>query len=141
MIRTYTELCSFKTFEERFEYLELGGTVGEETFGHDRYLNQMFYSSDLWKSVRRNIILRDNGFDLGVDGYEIRGLITVHHINPITIEDIVNHSSILIDPENLITTAFATTHKAIHYGNRDILPKDFVERTPFDTCPWKKGML
>lgn len=137
MIRTYTELCSLKTFEERIKYLLIGGNVGEETFGHDRYLNQMFYNSELWRSIRRKVILRDNGFDLGVTGHDIAGLIIVHHINPIFVDDIVNRSDYLINPEYLISVS-NLTHKAIHYGDLSLLPTPCVERTPFDTCPWRK---
>ena len=136
-VRTYSELTKLSTFEERYDYLRLGGTVGEETFGFDRYLNQIFYNSEEWKSVRNFVITRDNGCDLGVPGREIRGSkILVHHMNPITKEDIINRSDILLNPEYLITTV-KNTHDAIHYGDSELLYKDPVERTKNDTCPWR----
>ena len=126
------------TFEERYEYLRLGGKVGEDTFGFDRYLNQIFYKSDEWKSIRNKVITRDNGCDLGIPDREIRGeRILVHHMNPITKEDIINRSDILLNPEYLITTV-DNTHQAIHYGDSELLYKDPIVRTPNDTCPWKK---
>lgn len=136
MIRTYSELSALPTFKERYEYLRLGGTVGEDTFGFDRYLNQIFYKSAEWQSVRREVIIRDNGCDLGLEGYEIRGKILIHHMNPIRVEDIVKRSEMLLNPEYLITTVLAT-HNAIHYGDAtllSILPK---ERSRNDTCPWR----
>lgn len=135
-MRTYTELIKLKTIEERFDYLSLGGRVGEETFGHDRYLNQMLYHSDEWKSVRRDVIMRDNGMDLGVDGFEIFGLITVHHMNPISVQDILERRDIVLDPEYLICVSSAT-HKAIHYGDMTLLIMPYTQRTPNDMCPWK----
>ena len=126
------------TFKERYEYLRLGGKVGEDTFGFDRYLNQIFYKSDEWKSIRNKVITRDNGCDLGIPDREIRGeRILVHHMNPITKEDIINRSDILLNPEYLITTV-DNTHQAIHYGDSELLYKDPIVRTPNDTCPWKK---
>lgn len=136
MIRTYSELITLPTFEERFEYLRLGGKVGAETFGFDRYLNQIFYKSDKWLSVRDKVIIRDNGCDLGIEGREIYGRILVHHINPITMDDIVNHSSWILDPEYLITTV-KNTHDAIHYSDESLLIKDPIERRKNDTCPWR----
>jgi hypothetical protein len=125
------------TFEERYEYLKLGGAVGEETFGFDRYLNQIFYKSDEWKSIRSYVITRDNGCDLGVSDREIRGdKILVHHMNPITKEDIINRSDILLNPEYLITTV-KNTHDAIHYGDSELLYQGPIERTKNDTCPWR----
>lgn len=116
--------------------MKINGIVGEETFGCDRYLNQIFYKSEEWKRIRRRVIIRDNGYDLAWEEYEIKGIIIIHHINPITKEDILNRSSKLFDLENLICTS-VNTHKAIHYGNEEMLPKKIVERTMNDTCPWK----
>ena len=136
-IRTYSELITLPTFEERFRYLQLGGKVGEDTFGHDRYLNQMFYTSDEWRRIRRDIIVRDNGCDLGIQDREIHGLIIIHHMNPITIEDIINRSEFLLNPEYLISTV-KNTHDAIHFSDERILITDPIERRPNDTCPWKR---
>ena len=136
-IRTYTELMQLPTFEERYEYLKIGGTVGEDTFGFDRYLNQIFYKSKEWQSVRNFVIARDNGCDLGMPGHEIRGdKILVHHMNPITKEDIINRTDILLNPEYLISTV-KITHDAIHYGNSDLLYTEPIERSKNDTCPWR----
>ena len=136
-IRTYDELIKIETFEGRYKYLKLGGTVGEDTFGFDRYLNQIFYKSKEWLAIRNYVITRDGGCDLGVPGHEIVGeRIMIHHINPITKEDILNRSEFLLDPKYLITT-IKRTHDAIHYGNSDILYQDPVVRTKNDTCPWK----
>lgn len=135
-IRTYSELLSFSTFEERFEYLKLDGRVGQDTFGFDRYLNQIFYRSREWKAVRDQIIMRDNGCDLGIPGYEVYGRVLIHHMNPISIEDIERNTSILMDPEYLILTSH-NTHNAIHYGNSGNLLLPPIERSPNDTCPWK----
>lgn len=135
-IRTYTELSKLDTFEERYRYLRLDGRVGDETFGFDRYLNQMFYRSQRWKAIRDSVIIRDNGCDLGVEGYEIHGRILIHHMNPITIKDIERESAFLLDPEYLITTVH-NTHNAIHYGDENLLIKVPVERSKNDTCPWK----
>lgn len=137
-IRTYSELSKLSTFEERYEYLKLGGAVGADTFGFDRYLNQIFYRSPKWKSARDYVIIRDNGCDLGVPGFEIRTKILVHHMNPITIEDIERESEFLLDPEFLITTML-TTHNAIHYGDASLLVTAPVIRTRNDTCPWRQG--
>ena len=136
MMKSYSELIRIPSFEERFQYLRINGIVGEETFGCDRYLNQIFYKSEEWKRIRRRVIIRDNGCDLAWDEYEIKGIIVIHHINPIIKEDILNRSSKLFDLENLICTS-VNTHKAIHYGNEEMLPKKIVERTMNDTCPWK----
>ena len=135
-IRSYDELCQLPTFEERYEYLKVSSRIGEETFGSDRYLNQAFYTSDEWKEVRRIVILRDNGCDLGIPGREIKGPIYVHHMNPIRVEDILRHSNILLRPEFLICTS-KRTHEAIHYGDASLLQTDYKERKPFDTCPWR----
>ena len=136
IIRTYSELITLQTFEERFNYLKLKGQVGKDTFGFDRWLNQIFYRDPEWKSVRDYVIVRDNGCDLGVDGYEINGRILVHHMNPISKEDILERSKYLLDPEFLISTIH-NTHNAIHYGDEDLLIKTPIERTKNDTCPWK----
>lgn len=138
MIKTYTELSKLRTFEERFEYLRLRGDVGKDTFGFDRIFNQMFYASTEWKRIRDRVIVRDNGCDLGADGYEIFGQrVIVHHMNPISIDDISKQSAYLLDPEYLITTTHAT-HNAIHYGDSKLLTKAPVERFRGDTCPWKQ---
>lgn len=135
-IRCYTELCRLPTFEERFAYLKLGGTVGEQTFGLERYLNQRFYSSSLWLSIRDRIISRDCGRDLGVEGYELGERIYIHHMNPITPKDIVERTPFLLDPEYLICVS-KDTHDALHYGNEGPQHISPVIRTPNDTCPWK----
>lgn len=138
MIRTYTELSKLKTFEERFEYLRLDGQVGKETFGFDRIFNQTFYRSVEWRRVRDQVIIRDCGCDLGVLGHEIYGQrILIHHMNPISLEDLERRSEILMNPEYLITTIH-NTHQAIHYGDADLLIKLPRERTKNDTCPWKR---
>lgn len=135
-IRTYSELSQLKTFRERYEYLRLNGKVGEETFGFDRYLNQIFYKSNEWKVIRDFVIVRDNGCDLGVEGYEIHGKILIHHMNPILAEDILKRSDFLLNPDYLITTVLST-HNAIHYGDDSLLITLPVERTRNDTCPWR----
>ena len=135
--RCYSELIRLKTFEERFKYLKLeDGHVGEDTFGSLRYINQRFYSCDSWKRLRRDIILRDFGCDLGLEEYPIYGKVIIHHMNPIGTEDIISHSMYAIDPEYLICVSLAT-HNAIHYGSFDSLCVDPIERFPNDTCPWK----
>ena len=135
-IRTYSELITLPTFKERYEYLRLGGRVGEDTFGFDRYLNQTFYKSEEWRSIRDHIITRDNGCDLGMEGHEIFGRILIHHMNPIRKEDIINRSDILLNPEYLICT-IKNTHDAIHYGDESLLVIAPVERRKNDTCPWR----
>jgi hypothetical protein len=137
-IKTYSELSQLPTFEERFRYLKLTGIVGKETFGYDRYLNQLFYSSKKWKAIRDHVIVRDNGCDLGAEGYEIHGRIIIHHMNIITREDIERESEYLLDPEFLITTTH-NTHNAIHYGDESLLMSKPIERTKNDTCPWKRA--
>ena len=137
IIRTYSELITLPTFEERFEYLKLNGIVGEDTFGHRRYLNQVFYKTREWRDLRHYVIVRDNGCDLGVEGFDIYGQIEVHHMNPITIEDIENRSEFLLDPEYLISTS-PLTHKAISYGDASLLPLPPIERFRNDTCPWRR---
>ncbi len=136
-IRTYSELITLPTFEERFKYLQLNGQVGKDTFGFDRYINQNFYRSLEWKRVRDKVILRDNGCDLGVEGYEIHGRILIHHMNPITIKDIKSMSEYLLNPEYLISTVH-NTHNAIHYGDESLLITAPIERIKNDTCPWKR---
>lgn len=135
-IRTYSELIKLPTFEERYRYLRIGGRVGEETFGFDRYLNQMFYTSNEWRDIRDHVIIRDNGCDLGIPDREISGRILVHHMNPITVEDVVKRSKYLLDPEYLIST-IKNTHDAIHYGDESLLFTGPIERRPNDTCPWR----
>lgn len=139
-IRTYSELITLPTFEERYHYLRLGGKVGEETFGFDRYLNQRFYKSDRWLATRDIVIVRDNGCDLGMGDREIRGKhkILVHHMNSITIDDIINERDYVYDPEYLICT-IKSTHDAIHYGDESLLIKAPVERYKNDTCPWRQN--
>lgn len=135
IIRSFRELRKLKTFEDRYRYLRLNGIVGEETFGFDRYLNQILYNSKRWRSTRDNIIIRDNGCDLGIDEYEIQGRIIIHHMNPITIEDVEMERDIVYDPNFLISTSH-NTHNAIHYGDESLLPKLPIERKLNDTCPW-----
>lgn len=148
-IRRYSELCQLNTFEERFEYLKLGAQVGLPTFGAERYLNQRFYHLQEWRKARDFVIIRDGGCDLGVQDGEhdicdisipgkkrLKNVIIVHHMNAITVEDVESRNPDLFNPEYLITVSGAT-HNAIHYGDADLLPKPFVERTPYDTCPWK----
>ena len=135
-IKTYSELITFPTFKERYKYLQLSGAIGEETFGFDRYVNQKFYRSQEWKRVRDFVIIRDNGCDLGVEGYDIHGKILIHHMNPIRIDDIRFLSEYLMNPEYLISTTLST-HNAIHYGDESLLMAEPIERTPNDTCPWK----
>lgn len=137
-IKTYTELSQFTTFKDRFNYLRLDGEVGKDTFGFDRIFNQMFYSSKEWKDVRNHVIVRDNGCDLGIDGYEIAAQrVIIHHLNPITLEDIESCTDILLNPEYLITTTH-NTHNAIHYSDENLLMTGPVIRTKNDTCPWKR---
>ena len=133
--KTYEELSKLKTFDERFRYLILGGTIGEETFGYDRWLNQNFYTSDEWKRLRREVIIRDEGCDLGIPGLEIKGRLIVHHMNPVEKLDVLRHSDLLINPDYLICTSIST-HNAIHYGDLSIL-EPYIERRPNDTCPWR----
>lgn len=133
--RRYSELRRFDFFEDRYDYLSLRGVVGAATFGFDRWINQLFYSSRQWKDVRREVILRDNGCDLGVEGFEIVSGLLVHHMNPLTVKDIENGSEWLLDPEFLITTSKAT-HNAIHYGDKSLLQKPLKPRRPGDTRLW-----
>lgn len=136
-IKTYSELSKLKTFEERFEYLKLNGAVGSDTFGWDRYLNQILYKSSEWRSIRNMIIVRDNGCDLGVEGHEIFGNIIIHHMNPIRVEDITNRNPDILNPEYLICVSHST-HNAIHYGDDNQLYSGPIKRTVNDTCPWRK---
>lgn len=137
MIKTYSELIRFKTLEERYQYLRIGGRVGEETFGFDRWMNQVFYKDPRWRDIRDEVITRDNGCDLGLEGYDIHGKIFVHHMNPVTKDDILYNFDSLLNPEFLISTS-KRTHDAIHYGNEDLLPQSPIVRTRNDTCPWKQ---
>lgn len=135
-IRTYSELILLPTFEERFKYLQLNGRVGDDTFGFDRYINQKFYRSAEWKRIRDLVIMRDNGCDLALEGYEIYGRILIHHMNPITIKDVELSTEYLMNPEYLICVTH-NTHNAIHYGDEKLINKGPVVRTKNDTCPWK----
>lgn len=135
-IRTYSELITIPTFEERHHYLQLDGIVGVDTFGFDRIFNQLFYRSNEWRRIRDIVITRDYGRDLAVEGYEIYGRIIIHHMNPITLDDLDKKSDFLLNPEYLITTTH-TTHNAIHYGDENLLPKAPIERSRNDTCPWR----
>ena len=135
-IKTYSELILLPTFEERFRYLQLNGSVCKETFGFDRYLNQNFYRSAEWKRVRDKVIIRDNGCDLGIEDRLIYGNVLIHHMNPINDKDIYNLTDILLNPEYLICVSH-NTHNAIHYGNEELLVKAPIVRTKNDTCPWK----
>ena len=134
-MRTYSELMHLHTLSDRFDYLELGGIVGETTFGFDRWINQQFYRSREWRQIRNHVIARDNGFDLGAEDAPLLGAHLIHHMNPLTLEDIEESTDNLLDPEFLITTSLRT-HNAIHYGDKRQLPRPFVERTPGDTRLW-----
>ena len=136
-IKTYSELILLPTFKERFEYLRLDGRVGEDTFGFDRYLNQLFYRSYEWRKIRDYVIVRDNACDLGVEGYDIYERVLIHHINPVNVRDIEERSELLLNPEYLICTTH-NTHNAIHYGDENLIAKGPVIRTKHDTCPWKR---
>ena len=135
-IRTYSELILLPAFEERFKYLQLNGRVGDDTFGFDRYINQNFYRSAEWKRIRDLVIMRDNGCDLALEGYEIYGRILIHHMNPITVKDVELSTEYLMNPEYLICVTH-NTHNAIHYGDEKLINKGPVVRTKNDTCPWK----
>lgn len=136
ILRTYTRLCDFSTLEDRFEYLRLDGAVGEELFGYARYLNQEFYHSAEWRDVKQRVVIRDQGYDLGVPGWKIVGNIYVHHMNPIMLEQLLNNDPAMLDPELLISCSY-NTHQAITWGNKALLPKPIVVRRPGDTCPWE----
>ena len=135
-IKTYSELILLPTFEERFKYLQLNGRVGDDTFGFDRYINQNFYRSTEWKRIRDFVIMRDNGCDLALEGYEIYGRILIHHMNPITVKDVELSTEYLMNQEYLICVTH-NTHNAIHYGDEKLINKGPVVRTKNDTCPWK----
>lgn len=135
-IKTYSELITIPTFEERFEYLQLKGSVGKDTFGYDRYLNQVLYRSPEWKRLRNQIIIRDSGCDLACDGYDIYDKVLIHHLNPLTVEDVLTRSRKVFDPDNLVCVSHST-HNAIHYGDVDLLVTGPIIRTKNDTCPWR----
>lgn len=135
MLRKYSELMTLATIEERFNYLKLSGKVGDSTFGFDRYLNQAFYNSVEWKNFRSSILIRDNGNELGIENYPIFGRIIVHHINPITIEQIEDYD-VILNPENVICVSH-TMHEAIHYGDWNLIPKNYEPRKRNDTVPWR----
>lgn len=135
--RSYSELVKLPRFIDRYRYLKLNGTIGDKTFGYDRYLNQILYQSTEWRRFRRNIVIRDNGCDLATPGHEIQGKILIHHINPIILRDIEQRDTKVFDPENVISTSLLT-HNAIHYGDESILITEPIERRPNDTCPWKR---
>lgn len=136
VLRRYSEIKRLKTFEERYEYLRIGGLVGESTFGFERYLNQALYTSQKWRQLRSQIIIRDNGCDLGIEGRDIFDKIIIHHMNPLTREQIQDPDDSMFDPEYLICVSH-NTHNAIHYGDASLLSKEYVPRRPNDTCPWK----
>lgn len=136
MIRTYSELIKYPSFIERFRYLKLDGRVGEDTFGYDRYLNQKFYRSSEWKHIRNLVITRDFGCDLAHQDFEIPGMILIHHMNPITKDDVIEHSDFLLNPEYLVCVSY-DTHQAIHYGDESLLVHELPVRKPNDTCPWR----
>lgn len=140
MIRTYSELSRLPTFKERYEYLRIGGVIGESTFGFDRYLNQALYCSGRWRSLRNSIIIRDNGNDMGLDGHDVSDYARfpiIHHMNPITEEDILNENEDIYNPEYLISVS-PQTHRAIHFGDFSLLPKPLTERRPDDTMLWTR---
>ena len=136
-MRTYEILSKLTTFKDRFNYLKLDGKIGEDTFGFDRYLNQVFYRSPEWRHVRDLVIVRDNGNDLGLDGFRIYGKVLIHHMNPITYHDIIHREEDILNPNYLICVS-QRTHNAIHYGSEDLLPKEPAERKANDTCPWRQ---
>lgn len=135
-IKTYSELITIPTFEERFEYLQLKGSVGKDTFGYDRHLNQVLYRSPEWKRLRNQIIIRDCGCDLACEGYDIHSKVLIHHLNPITVEDVLARSRKVFDPDNLVCVSH-NTHNAIHYGDVNLLVTGPIIRTKNDTCPWR----
>lgn len=136
-LRRYSELKRLKTFEERYEYLRIGGLIGESTFGFERYLNQQLYTSQRWRQLRNEIIIRDNGCDLGIEGRDIYDKIIIHHMNPLTRDQMQDPDESMFDPEYLICVSL-NTHNAIHYGDASLLRKDYIPRRPNDTCPWKR---
>ena len=137
MIRTYSDLAELPSYIERYRYLKMGGKLGEATFGYDRIFNQRFYHSAEWKQIRDHVIVRDNGCDLGVYGYEIHGKILVHHMNPLTMDDLKHGGETVLDPEFLICVTH-NTHNAIHYGDENLLPLLLPERVPGDTMLWTR---
>ena len=137
MNRSYTGMLRYKTLLDRFEYLKLDGKVAEETFGYSRYLNQALYCSSEWKKFRREVIIRDNGCIFGLEGYDIKSRLIVHHINPITLEQIEARDPMVFSMDNVVCVS-DNVHQAIHYGDADLLPQEPIERKPFDTCPWRK---
>lgn len=139
MIKSYSELIQIPTYIERFNYLKIGGRIGDETFGFNRYLNQTLYRSSEWKRFRRDIIIRDNGCDLACEGHDILGKILIHHINPISIADILNRDFKIFNPDNVISCSL-NTHNAVHYGDVDLLNTGPIVRAKYDTCPWKKTL-
>ncbi len=134
--KSYSEMMSFDTYWDRLKYLSLYGSIGDFTFGGHRHLNQQLYKSLKWKKIKREVILRDNGCDLAMDGYKIYGAIYIHHMNPITIEDILNEDPSVFDPENLVCTSFLA-HNTIHYGSENALLQNMIERKKNDTCLWR----
>lgn len=136
MIKTYSELLSFKTFMDRYNYLKLSGKVGVETFGFDRYLNQMLYRSKRWKELRPKIITRDNACDMALEGYDIYDRIIIHHMNPISIKDIEEDNDDIFNPEFLVCVS-SRTHNPIHFGEERKAPEPIIQRRPNDMCPWK----
>jgi len=139
MSKSYSELIKLPTFQERFEYLKTDKQIGENSFGSKRWINQQFYQSSQWRSLRQKIIIRDNGCDLGINGLYIpKGQVTIHHIESITIDDLINFSSAAVDPENLITVS-TRTHKLLHFGSEDISDQQLTQRTKNDTCPWRRN--
>lgn len=136
-LRRYSELKRLRTFEERYEYLRIGGLIGESTFGFERYLNQQLYTSQRWRQLRNEIIIRDNGCDLGIEGRDIYDKIIIHHMNPLTRDQMQEPDESMFDPEYLICVSL-NTHNAIHYGDASLLRKDYIPRRPNDTCPWKR---
>lgn len=136
-MRTYSELIQIPSFKERFKYCQLNGQIGIDMFGFDRYLNQTLYRSARWRSLRNQIIIRDNGCDLAHEDFPVNKRVLIHHLNPITEQDVLNESSVLFDPENLICVSHET-HNAIHYGTEALLPQGNIERKPNDTCPWRQ---
>lgn len=137
IIRTYSDLVKLGTFAERYQYLKLHGVVGGDTFGFDRYLNQVLYRSKEWRDLRHRIIVRDNGCDMALEGWDICGPVTVHHMNPLTVKDVDERNPDIFEPEFLVCVSH-NTHNAIHYGDESLLPKEPIERRAGDTCPWKK---
>lgn len=136
--KSYHELILLPTYEERYEYLRIGGVVGEATFGGDRYLNQVLYTSKEWRSFRDAVIIRDNGCDMAMDGYDILDMIIIHHINPLDPDDVIKRSPCIFDMDNVVCVS-PKTHRAIHYGNKSLLPQDPIERRPGDHCEWLTG--